>query len=222
MIWPDLHHMWGSHYGRHQTPSPRYSLWNRSLWCYSYSNNHVSLKAGLLPSHLYHRVTSWVIPGGSRLIIALWIWTCRNACPVKKELTDKFMSKKGYLYVIRLLWSEYKVAFQHICTRVGTHTVSMVTELCSEILVCVNDSPGHTGEDVKNSLAVIYCGAMQAGTRPKDSHCGTHAHKHSHNKVLFKNERRGRVLKQTAQIVNKICPFVSQIAEPHFVNWTNN
>lgn len=37
-----------------------------------------------------------------------------------------------------------------------THTVSMVTEECSEILACVNDSPGHTGEDVKNSLAVIY------------------------------------------------------------------
>lgn len=38
-----------------------------------------------------------------------------------------------------------------------THIVSMVAEECSVILVCVNDSPRRTGEDVKNSGCDLLC-----------------------------------------------------------------
>lgn len=47
---------------------------------------------------------------------------------------------------------KHTYAYIYILEGMYTHIVGMVAEECSVILVCVNDSPRHTGEDVKNWL----------------------------------------------------------------------
>lgn len=66
------------------------------------------------------------------------------------------------LYILHLniqQFSQRNILYTYTEEGMCTHIVSMVAEECSVILVCVNDSPRHTGEDVKNWLwfSVQWC-----------------------------------------------------------------